>query len=116
MLHPVLHQAGIDTVADPNKQGLVVRAECDPGHLPEEVNLLPLLVVRGGTVHVHEVGRLREHQEPPIRGVADAPDRANVATKDREGGRQVAQVPDAAGFILVPCRKGKPIRAPCRCK
>lgn len=116
MFHPVLHQAGVDTVADPNEQGLVVWAERDPRHLTEEVDLLPLLVVRSGAVHVHKVGGLREHQEPPIRGVADAPDGTDVAPKDREGGRQVAQVPDTAGFVLVPCRERVPVWVPCSCE
>uniref|UniRef100_A0A0A9D4T5 Uncharacterized protein n=1 Tax=Arundo donax TaxID=35708 RepID=A0A0A9D4T5_ARUDO len=55
MDHPVLQQAGVHAVADPYKEGLVVRAERDPRHLAEEVDLLPLLVVRGSAVHVHEV-------------------------------------------------------------
>lgn len=79
MDHPVLQQAGIDAVAHSDEQGLVVRAQRDPGHLTKEVDLLPFLVVRSHTVHMDEVGRLREHQEPPIGGVADAPDRADVA-------------------------------------
>jgi hypothetical protein len=116
MGHPVLHQAGVDAVAYPDEQGLVIGAERDPGHLTEEVDLLPFLVVCGCAVHVHEVGGLREHQEPPVGGVADAPDCADVAPKDCKGGRQVAHVPDAAGFVLVPCREGAPIWVPCRCE
>ena len=116
MGHPVLHQAGVDAVAHPNEQRLIVGAERDPRHLTKEVDLLPLLVVRGSAIHVHEVGRLREHQEPPIGGVADAPDRTNVAPKDCKGGRQIAHVPDTAGFVLVPCCEGAPIWVPCRCE
>lgn len=116
MDHPVLQQAGIDTVTHSDKQGLVVWAERDPRHLTKEVDLLPFLVVRSHAVHMNKVGRLREHQEPTVGGVADAPDRADVAPQYRKRGRQVAGVPDAAGFVLVPRRKGPAIRVPCRSK
>lgn len=116
MDHPVLQQAGIDTVAHSNEQGLVIRAEGDPGHLTKEVDFLPFLVVRSHAVHMNKVRRLRKHQEPSIRGVAYAPDRADVAPQYRKRGRQVAGVPDTAGFVLVPGRKGPAIRVPCRSK
>lgn len=113
MDHLVLQQAGVHAVAHPDVQVLVVGAERDPGHLAEQVDLLPLRVVLGRAVHVHKVGGLGERQEPPVGGVADAPDGAHVAPQDRERGRQVAGVPDAAGFVLVSGRERPAVRVPC---
>lgn len=114
--HPIMQHAGVHAVANPHKQGLVVRAKRDPGDLAEEVNLLPLPVALVGTVDMHKVGGLGEEEEPAVGGVADAPDRADVASQDLEGGRRVPDVPDPAGLVLVPGREGNTIRVPCRGK
>lgn len=110
--HPVIQQAGVDAVAHPHKQGLVVRAERDPRDLAEEVDLLPLPVALSSAVDVHKVRGLREEQEPPVRGVADASDRADVAPQDREGGRRIPDVPHPAGLVLVPGCKGDTVWVP----
>ena len=111
-----MQEAGVHAVAHTYEQGLIIRTKRDPRDLAEEVDLLPLPVALGSTVDVHKVGGLREEEEPAVGGVADAPDRADVAPQDSDGGRRLPDVPHPTGLVLVSRCEGDTVQVPCRGK
>ena len=109
-----LDEAALRAVRDADEQGLRVRAERHARQLPEDVDLLLPRVAGAHVVHVDEVRSLRRRQEAAVRREPEAPDGADPPLEHRQGPREVADVPQPAGGVLVPGGEDAPVGVPRR--